>query len=358
LVFASNPAYTLPDGGAFLKALKKIPFIVSFSPFKDETAMMADLILPDHTSLEKIEDVVQPVGLQYPMLGLSRPVIRPVYSTRHAGDAVVAIAKALGSPVSDAFPWKGFEAALKERVEGLVDVAGLTSFDEATPPWEAFARGRYVESDYKDADELWDKLRSRGFWYRPSHEFYDWFNCFKTPSGKFELACSRIEEALKESSRRSLGIEARGDEAAMPHYESEGPEPAKDSLVLVPYELFNVSTGWLPNPPFLTKTLFDHQLRKDESFVEMNPETAVQFGLAEGDRVRLESESGNVEARVHLFEGAMPGCAYLPVGFGHTAYGIYQKGKGVNAMKVVTPESDPISGHKVWWRTQVKVRKA
>ena len=49
LVFSSNPAFTIPDGGDFRKALEKIPFIVSFSPYRDETALMADLILPDHT---------------------------------------------------------------------------------------------------------------------------------------------------------------------------------------------------------------------------------------------------------------------------------------------------------------------
>ncbi len=357
LIFASNPAYNLP-GGVFRKALEKIPFIVSFSPFQDETAAMADLILPDQTCLEKLEEVVWPVGLQYPMLGLSKPVVRPVYATRHAGDTVIAMAKKIGPPVSEAFPWKGFEPALRERVEGLMNTAGLTSWDRSTPPWEGFARGRAFNADYKDADELWDKLREGGLWYRPTHDFFNWFNCFKTPTGKLELASSRMEEALTESSGKDLGLGAGGDEALMPHYEEIGGERGEELLTLVPYELFNVSTGWLPNPPFLTKTLFDHQLRKDESFVEINPETARRLGLAEGDRVRLETGSGDVGARVHLFEGAMPGCAYLPMGFGHTAYGIYQKGKGVNPMDVVVPVSDPVSGHMVWWKTPVKVRKA
>jgi menaquinone reductase, molybdopterin-binding-like subunit len=69
LLFAANPAHTLPDGGTFKKALEKIPFIVSFSPFRDESSLMADLILPDHTYLEKMDDVVWPVGLQYPFYG-------------------------------------------------------------------------------------------------------------------------------------------------------------------------------------------------------------------------------------------------------------------------------------------------
>ena len=51
-----NPAFTLPDGGDFYQSLTKLPFIISFSPYFDETAFMADLILPDHTYLEKTDE--------------------------------------------------------------------------------------------------------------------------------------------------------------------------------------------------------------------------------------------------------------------------------------------------------------
>ncbi|MCF8061424.1 MAG: molybdopterin-dependent oxidoreductase [Deltaproteobacteria bacterium] len=365
LVFAANPVYTLPDGGAFGKALGKIPFIVSFSPFRDETAAMADLILPDHTNLEKLEDVVWPTGLQYPFLGLSRPVVRPLYKTRHSGDAVIALAGKIGDPVAAAFPWGGFEEALKERLRGLAESPGLTSWDESKPAWETFARGRSVSPDYDSFDDLWDQLESSGFWYRPTHAFYTWLSCFRTPSGKFEFASGRLEQAVKAAAGgdagdglRKMGVEAVGDQAYMPHYEQTLSGDGEEGLKLVPYELFNVSTDRLPNPPFLTKTLFDTQLRKDESFVKMNPATADRLGLEQGERIRIQSDAGEVKARVDRFEGAMPGYLYLPMGFGHTAYGIYQKGKGVNPMNLVAAGKDPLSGQSVWWSARVRVSKA
>lgn len=366
LVFAANPVFTLPDGGAFRKALTRIPFIVSFSPYRDETAAMADLILPDHTALEKREEIAWPTGLQYPFLGLSKPVVRPVYDTRHLGDTVIAVARKVGGPVAGAFPWKGFEDALKARLKGLADARGLTSWDGSEPVWKTFAKGRPVSPDYDSFEDLWKKLDSGGFWYEPTHDFNDRSTRFDTPSGKFEFACGRLEQAVREAARggdaktflHRIGIEARGDEAFMPHYEqSLSADPEADSLVLVPYEIFNHSTDWLPNPPFLTKTLFDTQLRKDESFAEVNPETAARHHLKEGDRILLRSSAGEVKARVHLFEGAMPGHVYLPLGFGHTAYGVYQKDKGVNAAKLVAGKRDPLSGRTVWWTTSVRVKK-
>lgn len=367
LVFGSNPAFTLHDAGAFEKALGKIPFTVSFSPYRDETSAMADLILPDHTALEKREDVVWPTGLQYPFLGLSKAVVRPLYDTKHIGDTVIEIAKKVGGPVAEAFPWRNFEDALKERLKGLAEARGLTKWDGSKPVWETFAKGGDVSPDYDSFNDLWRKLDSGGFWCRPTHDFIDRSAGFATPSGKFEFLSGRLEQVVREAAGdgetravlQTLGVEAAGDEAYMPHFEPAlSAKPEGDALALVPYEIFNHSTDWLPNPPFLTKTLFDTQLRNEELFAEVNPATAAKLRLKEGDRVLVQSDAGEARVRVHLFEGAMPGSIYLPLGFGHTAYGIYQKDKGINAAKLVAGKKDPLTGRTVWWATSVRVRKA
>ena len=55
----------------------RIPFIVSFSSFSDETAAMADLLLPDHIYLERYTDVPVDAGLAWQVIGLSKPVVSP-----------------------------------------------------------------------------------------------------------------------------------------------------------------------------------------------------------------------------------------------------------------------------------------
>ncbi len=114
LVANANPMFTMPDTQAVKKAFDKIPFIVSFSSYMDETAQFADLILPNHHYLERYEDVPAPTGFNKPLIGLTRPVVKPLYNTRHTGDAVIAIAKASGA--DSAFPWENYEACLKETL--------------------------------------------------------------------------------------------------------------------------------------------------------------------------------------------------------------------------------------------------
>ena len=361
LSFSANPAFTIPDGGDFRRALARVPFIVSFSPYHDETAFMADLILPDHTCLEKTDDVIWPTGLQYPLFGLTRPVVKPLYNTMNSGDIIIRLAKGIGGSVANSFPWKTYEEVLKDRVKGLFDLTtGLTVHDASMPPSETVKRPGLIKPDYGSFDEMWEKLKSGGLWYRPVHEYNNWGSLFDTPTGKFEFFSHRIEQVVNASDPEEMGIMAKGDDIFMPHYEPVHPETGERHfpLRMVPYEMINLSSGWVPNPPYLNKTFFDDQLLKDDSFAEINPETASKYHLKQGDRVMIESPKGIVEVRVNIFEGAMPGIVYLPLGFGHWAYDAFLRGKGVNPNEIIDGGKDPLSGHSVWWNTPVRLTKA
>ena len=368
LVFSANPVFTVPDGGAFKRALEKIPFIVSFSPFRDETSFMADLILPDCTYLEKTTDVVWPVGLQYPFYGLSKPVVDPIYDTVNTGDAILQIGQGLDESVGAAFPWESFDEVLEERAKGLFDAGGgLVTYSEASPGWKWPKGSSKAKGDYDSFEKMWEKIGSDGFWYRPIQGHGSWEGVFKTPSGKFELASSKIMEAIKgygdettpETALRAMGIAAGADEAAMGHYEplKPGVDKAGYPLLMLPYEMINLASGWIPSPPFLYKTIFDNQLLKETSFAAINPVTAGKYGCKQGDEVFVSSPAGKVRVRVNLFEGAMPGIVYLPLGFGHTAYDEFLRGKGVNPNNIIQAEKDPLSGQALWWNTRVKLTK-
>ena len=339
LLFAANPAHTLPDGGTFRRALEKIPYIVSFSPFRDESSLMADLILPDHTYLEKMEEVVWPVGLQYPFYGLARPVLKPLYDTRAAGDALIRLARMMGGRAAASLPWKNYEELLKERALSLFEVeGGLTRYDPARPPWQVMAGRSAPRSDYGSPDELWNKLKDGGFWYRPFHRFGHHENLFKTPSGKFEFCSEQLAAAA--------------DKGETPDNQKAYP------LVMAPYGLINLASGWAPSPPYLYKTLFDHQVRKGDSFADIHPQTAAEYRLKQGEHVIIESSAGTVEARVNVFPGAMPGVVYLPFGFGHTGFSDFHQNKGANPNAIIAGPKDPLSGMPAWWRTPVRISKA
>jgi anaerobic selenocysteine-containing dehydrogenase len=145
MVAGANPCHDLSGSKGFTEALAHIPFIVSFSSFQDETAAMADLLLPDHVYLERYEDVPVAAGLPQRVIGLSKPVVSPQFNTRHLGETLITTAKAMDAPMADAFPWDDYETCLEESL---------------AEKWDALMEeGVWVETDI---DPISDTIRVAG----------------------------------------------------------------------------------------------------------------------------------------------------------------------------------------------------
>lgn len=347
-VYQANPCFSTPDNPSFVEAVKKIGFVVSFSSHMDETASQSDLILPNHSYLERWDDVLTPVGLQYPVVGITRPVVRPVFNTKHTGDVVLNIAAALGGSVAASLPWESFEELLKERVKGLFD-SGKGTVPQRAPvePWKTLKR-EAPSLRYASFDEMWDDMVDKGPWYNQVYEFGRWDQVFNTPTRKFEFVSAELERQRPDAEERQL----------MPHYEPilKG-EETEYPVILVPYESMIISDGAFGNPPYMTKLINDTVLKENDLLVEISPKTAAEYGLNEGDFIEIQSVKGNLRVRVHLFEGAMPGVIYMATGLGHTAYDEYLKDKGVNPNQIIAVAQEPVSGLALSWGTRVKITK-
>ena len=116
MVADANPLYTMADVGSVKSAMDKVGMIVSFASVMDETAMHADLILPNHMYLERYTDVPLARGLNQAYHGLAKPVVKPLLHTRYTGDVVLTMAKAMGDTVAQALPWPSYEACLKQSL--------------------------------------------------------------------------------------------------------------------------------------------------------------------------------------------------------------------------------------------------
>ena len=53
-------------------------------------------MLPDHTYLERGQDVPILPSVGYPVVGVRQPVTKPLYDTRHTGDVLLQVAHGLG----------------------------------------------------------------------------------------------------------------------------------------------------------------------------------------------------------------------------------------------------------------------
>ncbi|MBI3694942.1 MAG: molybdopterin-dependent oxidoreductase, partial [Acidobacteria bacterium] len=93
-VFLDNtdPLYTLPQAVGVEAKLKRLEYLVSFSPFVNDTAAYADMLLPDHHRLETTAAVV-PVVAPGPAITLATPFAQPLYDTRSTEQVLAELAK-------------------------------------------------------------------------------------------------------------------------------------------------------------------------------------------------------------------------------------------------------------------------
>ncbi len=117
-----NPAFTLPGALKVAEAIRKVPFVVSFSNMPDETTGLAHLVLPDTHWLEAWGDYSPRDGV----MGLMQPTMSPVRDSRSTGQVLIEVGRAvLGTEEGKGpLPWPSFEAYVRSAWERVVKAEG------------------------------------------------------------------------------------------------------------------------------------------------------------------------------------------------------------------------------------------
>ncbi len=342
-LYDANPVYEVPGGKRFVEAFSKVPFIVSFSTFMDESARYADLVLPESTFLERYEDDYIE-GLGYPGIALHQPAIPPRFDNCNVGDFLLKVTSAMGGPVKESFPWTTYEEVLRYRL--------------------------------KDIGTDWDTLKQLGVWMNPGYHFAPrgstrWVqdvigrDRHSSPTdGRFDFYSRELHtllENLEPDQLHALGISETGDPVSIPHYE---PVPFSGDAAEYPF-VFNVitlmslgSNSAAANLPTLQEISGMTVGETWDSWLEMSPEAAAAHGLQDKDPVWVESPFGKVKTKIRLVKGLRPDVVNLPYNQGHTAVGRWAQGRGVNGMDLLNPASEPAAGLAEFSNTRVKVYRA
>ena len=365
IVNQANPVFTMPAAAGIGEALARIPLIVSLSSFMDETTAMADLILPSHTYLESWGDDFPEPGVGFRAGAISQPVVSPLYDTRDTGDTLLAVAAAVnpdggltaattedylrdrwraifeGDGRAEAAAADAQEAIAGETVETAAEVAAQEAPEDAadTPEDAEVAVARVapaagaVATDPDPAgwmpdafDEFWNSLLRAGVWGENT----------RAEQGPITVDASVID---------AIGVDA--------------PEFAGSSetypFILQPYLSLNMHDGSGANLPWMQELPDPLTSVVYGSWLEINPATAQELGLRDGDLVEVESPDGTVSVPVLTFPAIMPNVVAMPVGQGHAEYGRYASGRGANPLEILASQMEPETGSLAWNATRVRL---
>jgi anaerobic selenocysteine-containing dehydrogenase len=112
------------------------------------------------------------------------------------------------------------------------------------------------------------------------------------------------------------------------------------------------------NVPWLIDASGAYQGQRWTTWVEINPVTAQQYQIADGDPVLVTSRCGSMRLTAKLFPGIMPDVVAIPWGLGHEGGGRWTTGVGENPAELVSVEVDPLTASPYWNATCVAVRRA
>jgi anaerobic selenocysteine-containing dehydrogenase len=314
MLYEANPIFSAPPAARIGEAIARIPYIVSFGGFIDETSAQADLILPDHAPLESWLDSIPESGSLQSMVGLAPPAVSPLHNTRPMPDVLLGLAQQLGGDVAKALPWTSFEAMLKAALVPLRSHGGSVTA--------------------KTDDDFWQSMQTQG----------GWWSAPAAAGSKSAPATLSSATAPKHAPVALTAPEFAGAVGDFPFY-------------FQPYVSQSFGDGSLAHLPWMQELPDVLTTAMWSSWVEINPQTGERLGIQQGDLVEIASQAGSLRVPAVLSPGIAPDLLAMPVGQGHENFGRFATGRGANPLSILAPVAEHETGALAWAATRVKLTR-
>jgi len=294
IVQACNPALTWPDSAKVRQAFEQLELLVVSDLFLTETAELADIFLPAVAFPER-RILIDYASKGVPLISLSQKAVEPPPDCLEDWQLWAELGRKMG--YADYFPWQSAD----EFFSHLLEPSGVTLEQLIQNPGGII----YAQPDRRR------KYEQEGF---------------DTPSGKVELFSPTLAEH---------GYDP------LPTF-TPPPPTSKDYP-------FTLITG--------TRIIaFTHSQFRDiarlrkltpQPLVEINPQSAKKLGIADGDKVIVESPKGKITLKAKITPDIHPQVLSLPHGWAEA---------NANILTDNEPH-DPISGYPALKTTPCRVRK-
>ncbi len=303
-----------PNPDLWKKALGELEFLVTINLQLTADAAYADLVLPATTAFEQ-ESYCYYGG----SLRLREKLIEPVGQARPNYDILNELANRLG--YGHLFPKNQ-----KELLEYIISQSGFTLDDLMNADRHVLRKPPKPTGERKWEQGL---LRRDG---KPG---------FETPSGKFEIKSTVLEE---------YGYDG------IPKYEESAETPLSNPKLLKRFPLILGTGPFKPDMKSCLRGIPAFMKNLPVPTVQMNTEDAKERKIKTGDRVVIKTARGSVTMQAFVTDKIMKGCVYAPVGGGGPLGTEAWKQANVNTLTDFE-QFDEISGFPTYKTLLCQVKK-
>ena len=341
-VFRHNQTMTSGNPERVAEMLRKVPFFVYFTTHLDEQSALADIVLPEQHSLERLEFLFSPGSMSVSAASdwfywqLRQPAASPAGESRFYQDVLIDLAH---------------RAGFAEPMYRYLNVAY-----QLKEPYQLSPDGRYTMADIYDrrakstfGPEVgldWFKENGSYKIKRSAEDIYP----LDLIKGRFPVYFENIQLAGMEVEQVSKELDFDWDTTDYKATLHWRPCPAFSEAPTSEFYVVN-SRSPLHSLTYTAENPWLNELGKYQGStykVLMNADAARRLGIADGDVVKLESEAGSVTGAVRVTRGIHPEVLGIAGNFGGRADGKpIAKGTGVHFNSLVSVDmkhTDPVAG--------------
>lgn len=365
ITVSSNLAISVADWDSVARALKEIPFIISFELFNTElTEGFADMVLPDvcfleaeHWNVGLSQNFNHAWGMDDWCYHIVQPIVKPKAQRRSSYDVGLEILDRLGKE------WgRDLISELNQRFNRSLPIRDEYRLKPVDRPTLAEVGDRVVKSLFGPEHD-WDWFKKNGFirWpKRVDEAYWMWFLDLRIPIYLEHLAHMK-DEVSKINDETGIGIDLQHYTPLISWFPCTIHKLNDPNYDLICYSYRDVlhSGSSTMEQPWLDEA---SSMNPYTYNITMNVDTAKKKGIKDGDIVEVESYRGRkATGVVKLLEGQHPQTVGIAATAGHWAKGQpIARGKGTNfdnMLPIDFEHVDPVCGN-IETAVRVAVRKA
>jgi thiosulfate reductase/polysulfide reductase chain A len=343
-----NLMQNMPNISKTKKMLEMMDLVVVLDTMPSDTVIMADVILPECSYLER-EDMVVSFNRLEPSLALRNQVIKPLYESRSMQDILKGLGKKLSKPLFE------ISAKYDEDLQDSIKEIGMR---------KAYKEGGYDLSElYKQdisernrklitaqfGEKVYDSLKTKGVWhpyigkekelFNDYYEYYPKEKRFYTVERDYKVHCY-----LKK-------LEKNGFDAMPTWHNFYDFRVSKDEFRLITGR-YVTSTQTATTNNIMLKEF------QEQNYVWINNRVAKELDIEEGDSLVLSSSLSSVVIKAYPTNKIAPQVLWFAHGFGTSSAELTNAfGKGASDNMIIEDKFEKIYGCATMHETDISIRK-
>jgi len=350
-VYKHNPIMNMPNRAKTEEFMKNLDLTVVIDTMPSDTAMFADVLLPECTYLERT-DPVKTFGGVEPAIAVRNKVIEPMFETKPVIEILRGLTEKISKPLFEIT--KKYDEDVQDDIADRGEAEVYAEFDLTIPfkhsqeelnehavsgyPGAAEALKKYGVY-YPEREKYFKRVSLNEYQYYPENARY-----YSVTGGKPKTNSGKVECNLKTLAKKGID--------PMPTWHDE-------YEYKVPEGKFRLLTG--RHAQFTQSGTSNNAMLHDlihENYIWINKRVAKQKGIEFGDLVEVSSKAGTIRIKAYPTEKIAPDQVFFIHGFGEESEALtwaYRSGGNDNA--IIEDVLEPVYGGAAMHETNVEIRK-